>query len=95
MAEPTAPSSRTKWLWIILIALLAILLLAWLFNPSGDRDGSVEDPIVTGDVTEPGAAEGAGPVGTGLPQEGDGTGLAAPADESAPGAGTQADRLPE
>ena len=55
----------------------------------------MEDPIVTGDVTEPGANEGAGPVGTGLPQPGDGTGLADPVDESAPGAGTQANPLPE
>ena len=95
MAEPPAPSSRPNWLWIVLIALLAVLLLAWLFSPSGDRDGAVEDPIVTGDVTEPGAQEGAGPVGTGLPQPGAGTGPAAPGDESAPGTGTQVDPLPE
>jgi hypothetical protein len=95
MAEPPAPSSRPNWLWIILIALLAVLLLAWLFSPSGDRDGAVEDPIVTGDVTEPGAAEGAGTVGTGLPQPGDGTGLAEPVDDSAPGAGVAVDPLPE
>jgi hypothetical protein len=95
MAEPPAPSSRPNWLWIILIALLAVLLLAWLFSPSGDRDGAVQDPIVTGDMTEPGATEGGGAVGAGLPQPGDGTGLAAPVGESAPGAGTQADPLPE
>lgn len=47
MADPT-PSGPRKWLWPLLIALLAVLLLVWLFNPSGNEDtGAVEDPIVT------------------------------------------------
>jgi len=95
MADPPAPSARPNWLWILLIALLAVLLLAWLFSPSGDRDGAVEDPIVTGDVTEPGADAGAGAVGTGLPEQGDGTGLAEPVDQTEPGAGVEVNRQPD
>jgi len=87
MAEPAAPSWRPNWSWIVLIALLAVLLLAWPFSPSGYRDAAVDDPIVTGDMTEPGTAEGAGPIGTGLPAEVDGSDLAEPVDEPGPAAG--------
>jgi hypothetical protein len=90
MADSNPTRSGSKWLWPVLLVLLAILLLAWLLNPSGDREGEVQDPIVTGDMTEPGA-DGTGPVGTGLPQPGG----AAPIDENAPGAGTTVDPLPE
>ena len=56
MAEPT--SRPAKWLWPLIIALLAVLLLIWLFNPAGDEDtGQVEDPIVTGDMAEPAAPD--------------------------------------
>lgn len=50
MADPTR--STGKWLWPLLIALLAILLLVWLLNPSGDTEGQVEDPIVTPEFGE-------------------------------------------
>jgi hypothetical protein len=33
-----APASRAGWLWILVIAVLAILLLAWLLDPSGEAD---------------------------------------------------------
>lgn len=53
MADPT-PSGPRNWLWPLLIALLGVLLLVWLLNPSGDEDtGAVEDPIVTPDLGEP------------------------------------------
>ena len=54
MADPT--SRPAKWLWPLIIALLAVLLLIWLFNPAGEGDAEVEDPIVTGDVSEPATA---------------------------------------
>lgn len=48
MADPAPTRTTGKWLWPLLIALLAILLLIWLFSPSGDTDeAQVEDPIVT------------------------------------------------
>lgn len=74
MADPAPTCSSGKWLWPVVIALLALLLLFWLLNPSGDRTGEVEDPIVTGDVADPGANAGAGPIGDGLPATGAGTG---------------------
>lgn len=70
MADP-APRSNSKWLWPLVIALLAVLLLIWFISPSGDRDDpGVEDPIVTGELADPAAEEGAGPLGQGLPGEG-------------------------
>ena len=53
MADPSPSRTTGKWLWPLLIALLAILLLIWLFSPSGDREGEVDDPIVTGELAEP------------------------------------------
>ena len=53
MADPVPSRTTGKWLWPLLIALLAILLLIWLFSPSGDREGEVGDPIVTGELAEP------------------------------------------
>lgn len=55
MADPVSNGPR-KWLWPLLIALLAVLLLIWFLNPSGNEDDTaVEDPIVTGDLSEPAA----------------------------------------
>lgn len=67
MADPVPTRSSSKWLWPVLIAMLALLLLFWLLNPSGDRTGAVDDPIVIDDVSEPGAQTGAGTLGEGLP----------------------------
>jgi hypothetical protein len=55
MAPPPPPQPRTggpKWLWVALIVVLAFALVVVLFNPSGDRDGTVEDPIVMPDTGE-------------------------------------------
>lgn len=57
MADPVPSRTTGKWLWPLLIALLAILLLIWLFSPSGDREGEVGDPIVTGELAEPAAPD--------------------------------------
>ena len=57
MADPVPSRTTGKWLWPLLIALLAILLLIWLFSPSGDREGEVDDPIVTGELAEPAAPD--------------------------------------
>lgn len=46
--NPNSP--RSKWLWPTLIALLGMLAIIVLFNPSGDGDGTVEDPIVIEDM---------------------------------------------
>ena len=53
MADPSPSRTTGKWLWPVLIALLAIITLIWLFSPSGDREGEVGDPIVTGELAEP------------------------------------------
>lgn len=53
MADPVPTRTTGKWLWPVLIALLAIILLIWLFSPSGDTDeAQVEDPIVTPELGE-------------------------------------------
>jgi len=66
-----APRSKSKLLWPLVIALLAVLLLIWFISPSGDRDApGVEDPIVTGELADPAAQQGAGQLGEGLPGEG-------------------------
>jgi len=56
---PPPPQPRTvpKWIWVALIVGFAFLLVVVLFNPSGDRDGSVEDPIV---INDPGEGVGVG-----------------------------------
>lgn len=65
--EPPPPRTGPNWPWIIVIALLAILLIVWLVNPSGDRDeAGIEDPIVVPDPAVPGA----GATGVGLPEAG-------------------------
>ena len=46
-----------RWLWPIVIVVLAILLLIVLFSPSGDtEDPQVEDPIVTPEFQDPAEA---------------------------------------
>lgn len=60
MAPPTPPHPRTggpKWFWVAAIVVLAFALVVVLFNPSGDRDGTVQDPIV---MTDPGVGTGVG-----------------------------------
>jgi hypothetical protein len=52
-------SPRTKWLWGGVLAVLAFVLIAIMLNPSGDRDGTVQDPIVIEDLGE-GTGMGAG-----------------------------------
>jgi hypothetical protein len=76
MADPRSPQQapRTKWLWVGLVVVLAFLLIAVLFNPSGDRDGTVNDPIVIEDMGE----------GTGL-GEPTGTDTSPPPEPFAPG----------
>ncbi|QIQ86343.1 hypothetical protein [Erythrobacter sp.] len=44
-------TSRSKWLWPLVIVGLGVLLLIVFFNPSGDRDGDVDTPIEVEDVT--------------------------------------------
>jgi hypothetical protein len=59
MADPRTPheAPKTKWIWVLLIVVLAFLVIAVLFNPSGERDGTVQDPIVIEDMGE-GVGEG-------------------------------------
>jgi hypothetical protein len=58
MASPPPPrSSGPKWIWVALIVVLAFLLITVFFNPSGDRDGTVQDPIV---MDDPGQGTGVG-----------------------------------
>lgn len=38
------PARKTpNWLWIIVIAALAIVLIAWALDPSGDADDNIDD----------------------------------------------------
>lgn len=89
MADPVDPRSKYRWLWPVVLVLLAVLLILVLFNPSGNREGEVNDPIVTGEVADPAAEAGAGPVGPGLPEE---NGVAI--DPDAPGADVTVERQP-
>lgn len=53
MADPINPQpTGKKWLWPLIIALFAVVLLIVLLNPSGERDGTVQDPIVMEDTGE-------------------------------------------
>lgn len=53
MATPPQPKTGgPKYLWAALIAVLGFVLVVVLFNPSGDRDGTVQDPIVMNDPGE-------------------------------------------
>jgi len=58
----------------MVLALLAVLVLVFILNPSGDTDTpGVNDPIVIDDFTDPAldpAADPAGALGAGLPGEG-------------------------
>lgn len=90
-SPPPEPRTGLNWPWVIVLALLAILLIFWLLNPSGTSDDAlVADPIVVPDST----LEGAGPTGEALIREADAPVL----DPDAPGADTGAelgaDRLP-
>ena len=49
---PPPQNPRTKWLWVAVIVAFAVILVTILFNPSGDRDGTVSDPIVMPETGE-------------------------------------------
>lgn len=71
MVTPPPPrSSGPKWIWVALIVVLAFFAVVIFLNPSGDRDGTVEDPIVM-----PETGEG---IGVGQDPEADGSGAPAP-----------------
>ena len=59
MVEQRTPHEqpKTRWIWVALIVVLAFLVIAVLFNPSGERDGTVQDPIV---MEDPGEGTGVG-----------------------------------
>lgn len=58
MAQSPQPQPpRTKWLWVAMIVVFAVLLAIMLFNPSGDRDGTMDDPVV---MDDPGDGVGVG-----------------------------------
>jgi hypothetical protein len=58
MAQPPKPQDpRAKWIWVALIVALSVLVIAVAVNPSGDRDGTVDDPIV---MDDPGEGVGVG-----------------------------------
>lgn len=63
--------SNSKWLWPLVIALLAVLTLVWLASPSGDRDQpGVEDPIVTGSLADSDAMSAVDPAEVAMPGHG-------------------------
>lgn len=52
MVTPPQPRTSPKWPWVAVLVIFVVLTLAVVFNPSGDRDGTVQDPIVINDVGE-------------------------------------------
>ena len=53
MAQSPQPQPpRTKWLWVAVIVVFTVLLTIVLFNPSGQADGTMEDPVVMEDTGE-------------------------------------------
>ena len=64
MADPDGKKSTAKWFWILILAALFILLLAWFRNPLGDVEG-VPEPEPTApssEWVEPNPTEPAVPV---------------------------------
>lgn len=59
MATPPPRRPMAKWFWVAAIVVLAFVLVVVLLNPTGDRDGAVEDPIV---MPETGEGVGVGQV---------------------------------
>ncbi|GEM_PF-3589680 len=53
MTDALNPRTPSRWPFLVVIAALAVLGLVWLANPSGDREGQVEDPIVTQQFEDP------------------------------------------
>lgn len=86
MADPIDPSPRPKWPWLLVIVLLAVLMAIFLFSPSGDRSGDVDDPIAVDDLGEPTT----GVLGEGLPGEDE----LEPVDPDAPGSDTTTELMP-
>lgn len=63
--------SNSKWLWPLVIALLAVLTLVWLVSPSGNLDQpGVDDPIVTGALADPDATGAVAPAEIEMPGHG-------------------------
>ena len=52
MTDTIDTRSPSRWPFLVVLAALAILGVVWLASPSGDRDGAVDDPIVTQDFGE-------------------------------------------
>jgi hypothetical protein len=58
MVDPRQPrSAGPKWIWVALIVVLAFFAVVVFLNPTGERDGSVEDPVV---MDDPGEGTGVG-----------------------------------
>ncbi|MGY6552171.1 MAG: hypothetical protein ACXIT4_09805 [Erythrobacter sp.] len=69
MTDPQKPTkSPAKWLWPAVIVGLTVLVVAVFLNPSGERDGTVRDPIFIEDTGE----------GTGIGESPDDAGTARP-----------------
>jgi hypothetical protein len=52
MATPPPRKPIAKWLWVAAIVVLTFVLVVVLLNPTGDRDGDVEDPILMPETGE-------------------------------------------
>lgn len=51
-------ASRARWIWVVLLVLLAIALVAWFFNPDlGDDNTVSDDALVTTRAELPDSAE--------------------------------------
>ena len=49
---PNTNPTRSRMLWPLIIALFAVIFAIVMLSPSGDRDGTVQDPIVIEDTGE-------------------------------------------
>lgn len=55
--DPKLRPARSKWIWVAVIVGFVVLTTLVVLNPSGDRDGTVRDPIV---MDDPGEGVGVG-----------------------------------
>ncbi|WP_379920833.1 hypothetical protein [Erythrobacter sp. R86502] len=52
MVDQHLKPTRTKWIWVAILVVFAVIAVAIVWDPSGSDDGTVSDPIVMDDTGE-------------------------------------------